>query len=93
VVWFAKVMGRFFEETLTEGHFGGGNPAMRERHRFREQVEQSNALRYPKALSPLRSSLRCASPRQAASAVQKLRVFASDAQFENKPYGVFRRPR
>jgi hypothetical protein len=36
-----------------------------------------------KALSLLRS----------ASAVQKLRVFANDAQFENKPYGEFRRPR
>jgi hypothetical protein len=29
VVWFAKVMGRFFEETLTEGHFGGNPESIR----------------------------------------------------------------
>jgi len=46
---------------------------------LRRQAERDAALDpatftvfIPKALSPLRSSLRCASPRQAASAVQKL---------------------
>ena len=42
----------------------GGNPAGREPRRFGKQP----AVR--KAVSPLRSSLRCASPRQAATAVQ-----------------------
>jgi hypothetical protein len=42
----------------------GGNPAEREPRRFCTQP----AVR--KAVSPLRSSLRCASPRQAATAVQ-----------------------
>ena len=42
----------------------GGNPAEREPRRFWTQP----AVR--KAVSPLRSSLRCASPRQAATAVQ-----------------------
>ena len=42
----------------------GGNPAEREPRRF------GISVRSRKAVSPLRSSLRCASPRQAATAVQ-----------------------
>jgi hypothetical protein len=64
----------------------GGNPAEREPRRFGTQPTVR------KAVSPLRSSLRCASPRQAATAVQNSAQAASGTsipQRRNIPATLF----